>query len=174
MANIQGHEIDSVEFWAKRLQQAKDVGVIHYSVFLANPTLWARLLKAHLRIINQYIKPSDKVLDAGCGYGRMSTVFENYTGVDFSTDFIREAKNMFPDKDFRVADLRDLPFKDKEFDWGIAISIKNMIVGNLGKSEWNKMEKELRRVCKKVLLLEYGELESDRDTDEQLAEHEIL
>lgn len=167
-------DVNKKEFWAKRIQQAKLNKKLHWSVFLANDNLWNRLLKAHLKVINKFIKPTQKVLDAGCGYGRMSEYFTKYVGVDFSPDFIEEAKRLYPDKEFIVADLKNLPFKDKEFAWGLIVSVKHMIIGNCGSEDWEQMEKEIKRVCKKVLILEYGEMESNFDTEESLAKYEIL
>lgn len=100
-----------------------------------------------------------RVLDAGCGYGRSSVYFDDYVGVDFSPDFIAKAKSKYPGKTFIQGNLKELPFKDKEFDWAFCISIKKMIIDNLGEEEWSKMQKELSRVAKKVLILEYEDPE---------------
>lgn len=174
MSNIAGHEIDTLEFWKKRIDEAKKINHLHYSVYLANDRIWAKILEAHMQVINKVIQPTDRVLDAGCGYGRLSPIFENYTGVDFSSDFIAEAKRLYPEKNFEVQDLRKLPYVDKEFDIGLVVSIKHMVIGNMGLQAWLPMEKELRRVCKKVLILEYGEMEDYTDTKESMAKYEIL
>lgn len=174
MSNITGHEIDTLEFWKNRLDEAKKINHLHYSVYLANDKLWAKILEAHMEVIHKVIKPTDKVLDAGCGYGRFSSIFENYLGVDFSPDFINEAKRLFPHKNFEVQDLRKLPYLNKEFDVALVVSIKHMVIGNMGIAAWLPMEKELKRVCKKVLILEYGEMEDYTDTKESMAKYEIL
>jgi ubiquinone/menaquinone biosynthesis C-methylase UbiE len=62
-----------------------------------------------------------------------------------------------PNKNFVKADIKNLPFKDNEFDWAICSSIKQMIISNCGEKEWYAMQKELHRVCKKILILEYSE-----------------
>jgi ubiquinone/menaquinone biosynthesis C-methylase UbiE len=86
-------------------------------------------------------------------------MFTNYIGVDFSPDFIDWSKKDNPNKEFLVADLKTLPFKDNEFDWAFCVSIKKMIEDNLGNQDWSKMQNELKRVAKKVLILEYEEPE---------------
>lgn len=144
--------VDKIEFWKERIDTAVKP---HYSVYVVHEQGWKKIFDAHERIIKEVIWPSDKVLDAGCGYGRMSVLFDNYVGVDFSPDFIKWAKEQYPSKEFIQADLKALPFKEKEFDWAICVSIKKMIEDNLGKKAWRKMRKELKRVCKKVLILEY-------------------
>lgn len=146
--------VDKIGFWKHRIDTAQ---LEHYSVYLANPSLWKKINDIHERIIKKYIKEDDKVLDAGCAYGRSSVLFNNYVGIDFSPDFIELAKKKYPNKKFLVGNLKELPFKDKEFDWAFCISMKNMIVGNLGKEQWDIMEKELKRVAKHILLLEYGD-----------------
>lgn len=174
MSNIEGQEVGQISFWKKRLQEAKKANHLQYSVYLANDTLWNRILRAHMVVMEKLIKPGDSVLDAGCGYGRLSVLFDNYIGIDFSPDFIEEAKKLFPTKTFEVQDLQALPYKNKQFDWGIVVSVKHMIIGNMGIKTWAPMEKELKRTCKKVLILEYGDREDYDDTDESIAKYEVI
>lgn len=96
-------------------------------------------------IVAQNIKPFERVLDAGCGTGRFSDWFDNYVGVDFVPEFIKEAERLHPWKTFILADINKLPFDDKEFDWAIMFSV--------AQSPTN----EVKRVAKKVLLISYGE-----------------
>ena len=103
------------------------------------------------------------MLDAACGYGRLSPIFEKYIGVDFSPDFINIARKSFPKKEFLVANIKELPFEDNKFDWSICSSLKTMIEENSGEEEWNKMKKELLRVSKKILILEYTEAANKKD-----------
>ena len=166
--------VDNINYWKERLELAKKQGHLHYSVYLAVDHLWNRVHDIHMEILKREIKPTDKVLDIGCGYGRMSPYFDHYTGIDFSPDFIKEAKELHPGKKFIKGRIEKMRFKDKQFDVGFAISMKAMIVGNLGEAVWQPMEEECKRVCKKVLLLEYGKLESRFDSDEDVGKYEIL
>lgn len=151
--------VDKLEFWKDRIDTAVSE---HYSVYVAHEHLWKFINTTHEKHIRKYLLNGQKVLDAGCAYGRSSVYFdkENYTGVDFSPDFIAKAKEKYPDKNFIVGNLKELPFKDQEFDWAFCISIKRMIEDNLGKEEWLKMEKELKRVAKNVLIMEYEDCNS--------------
>lgn len=146
--------VDKIEFWKNRIDTAVSE---HYSVYVAHEILWKNINRVHEEIMDKYIPKDAYVLDAGCAYGRWSPKFINYLGVDFSPDFIEIAKKKYPNKEFEIQSLNSLPYKDKTFDWGIVVSIKNMIVGNCGKDTWDKMEAEVKRVCKKVLILEYGD-----------------
>lgn len=49
-----------------------------------------------------------KACDMGCGYGRLSDVFNRYTGFDFSEEMIALGKKHNPHKDLRVGDLDSL------------------------------------------------------------------
>jgi SAM-dependent methyltransferase len=162
-------EVNKESFWKDRLKDAERKGRLHYSVFISNDKTWKDICDEHKKILDKEIQATDKVLDAGCGYGRANEYVKGeYVGVDLSPDLIEKAKQLYPDKKFLVGKLESLPFKDKEFDIGFCISVKAMIVANLGGESWDLMEKELKRVCKKVLILEYGcadagiELEADK------------
>lgn len=75
--------------------------------------------------LKKYIKDGEKILDLGCGNGRLFELFRNknikYTGVDSSAKFVKKAKEKYGDY-FIVADAFDLPLPDDSFDsiWAIA------------------------------------------------------
>lgn len=146
--------VEKVEFWKKRIENAPTE---HYSVYICNETSWDLIYESHKKIIRKFIPKDAYVLDAGCGYGRMCELFEpqNYEGIDFSPDFIEMAIKKYPNYAFDVMDIKKLPYEDKQFDWAFCVSIKAMIIKNNGMAEWKKMEKELKRVSKKILILEY-------------------
>ena len=76
----------------------------------------------------KFVKPQDKILDLGCGNGRLLKIFLeknleiDYTGVDKCEKLIEIAKNQFPQTKFLAADVLNLPFKEKEFDSVFAIA----------------------------------------------------
>lgn len=144
--------IDKLDFWKKRIDDSKRSRE-HYSVYVVDENKWKYINDTHREILSRECK--GKVLDAGCGYGRWSELFEDYVGVDFSPDFIAEAQRKYPNKTFVQADLKALPFADKEFDTAFCVSIKKMIIDNLGQAEWDSMQEELKRVAKRVVLCEY-------------------
>jgi ubiquinone/menaquinone biosynthesis C-methylase UbiE len=99
--------------------------------------------------LKKYMKGGEKILDLGCGNGRLFELFKNrnvkYTGVDTSVEFIERAKEKYGDY-FVVADAFNLPFSDNSFDsiWAIAffhhIPSKHLRL---------KILKEIKRVLKK-------------------------
>lgn len=150
--------VNKTDFWRDRIKEALNkCNDIRYSVYYTGRDDWNKLNSVHKDALSKLIPKKANVLDAGCGYGRWSEHFDKYTGIDFSPEFIEKAKELYPDKKFLVADLNKLPFKDGEFDWAFAVSVKVMIVNNLGQEAWEPMEKELKRVAKKVIFLEYSD-----------------
>ena len=64
------------------------------------------------------INKNDKVLDAGCGNGRLLDYIEvnksHYLGLDNNSYLISEAQSRYPDYTFLKQDLHDLGYVDKE------------------------------------------------------------
>lgn len=148
--------VNKESFWKERIERSKH-GREHYSVYITTDEDWKYLNGVHEELLKK--ECTGKVLDAGCGYGRWSVLFDDYVGVDFSQDFIDIAKEKYPNKKFIQSKLESLPFKDKEFDSAFCVSVKRMIIDNQGNEAWEQMEKELLRVSKKLVLLEYTEPE---------------
>lgn len=148
--------VDKPEFWKERIARAQKDGQYHYSVYLVDPQKWEKIVAAHKKILERET-PGYRVLDAGCGFGRASEWFDDdkYRGVDLSPDFIAEAKRRYPHKDFSNCNLTHLPFPAHSFDIAFCISIRAMVIGNLGEEAWQNIENELRRVADKILVLEY-------------------
>lgn len=72
-----------------------------------------------LKMIMPEIK-GKKVLDAGCGTGRLTRWFldegAEYEGIDLSAKMIDIACKKFPDLKFTVGDATELPYEDESFD----------------------------------------------------------
>ncbi len=161
--------INDLDYWKKRIEEANRRKEIHRSVFECIQPTWEIIEEGQRQKLLATIKDDDSILDAGCGYGRLLDLLPDtwkgrYYGIDISPDFIALAREIHPhyEKNFRVADIRNLRcFSDQSFDWAIMISIKPMIVRNLGGDEWEKMERELSRVAKNLLYLEMEHGEQD-------------
>ena len=48
-----------------------------------------------------------------------------------------------------------MPWENNRFDWCFTISTRAMIVREINQEAWDQIESELKRVAKKVLILEY-------------------
>ena len=84
--------------------------------------LWEELKK-----FKDLIKDGEKVLDLGCGNGRLLKILQDkkieYIGVDSSRKLIEIAKEKHPNFQFLVADALSLPFLENSFDKVFSISV---------------------------------------------------
>ncbi len=151
------------KFWNRRLHTASNP---HQRICICSEDYWSKTEQKHEAILWNEIKPDDYILDAGCAYGRLLDLLPGnwqgkYLGIDLSPDYIQLAKENCLESDrvqFKVGDLRDLrEYDNKVFDVGIMISIKQMVIDNVGIEVWDQIHCELNRVCKRLLILEYGE-----------------
>jgi len=78
-----------------------------------------------LQVFIPYIKENFKILDLGCGNGRLLKSLEplqknyHYTGVDFSENLIAEARKNFTDPNravFKMSDMNKVNFPKNTFD----------------------------------------------------------
>ncbi|MFA5878302.1 MAG: class I SAM-dependent methyltransferase [Candidatus Staskawiczbacteria bacterium] len=81
-----------------------------------------------------YTVSGDKVLDLGCGNGRLFSVLKEkgieYVGMDNSEGLIEEAKRRFPKASFKVGGLLTLPFPEDTFDKVYCIATLHHIPSN--------------------------------------------
>jgi ubiquinone/menaquinone biosynthesis C-methylase UbiE len=100
-------------------------------------------------IFRDYIKDGDKILDIGCGNGRLLDLFEDrkieYLGIDSSENQVQEAKKKYPDYAFLTADALGLPFSNGTFDKVFLVAVLH----NVPSRELRlRILKEGRRVLK--------------------------
>lgn len=102
-----------------------------------------------LEFLEKYVYDNEKILDVGCGNGRLYELFKertiDYYGVDFSEKLIEIAGKRYPQFKFQVADAFNLPFPDSFFDKVFSIAVFHHIP-----SEELRMRflKEIKRVLK--------------------------
>ncbi len=85
--------------------------------------LWEDLV-----FLRDFVKPGDKILDIGCGNGRLYQLFDDqstdygqplgveFVGIDISKKLIDFAKEKYKGVEFVVGDMRELPFSDESFN----------------------------------------------------------
>ncbi|MFA4830999.1 MAG: class I SAM-dependent methyltransferase [Patescibacteria group bacterium] len=73
-----------------------------------------------LKPLAKYTKNGDKVLDIGCGNGRLYQLFSDlsidYVGLDNSEGQIEMARKNYPKAKFIIAEMTALPFDENSFD----------------------------------------------------------
>lgn len=159
-------------YWAQRQAAANARGVEHHAIYLCTSDEWKAIEERHKTILVRHVKPRESILDAGCGWGRLLELlpvdwFGEYCGVDVSPEFLAEGQRRYgPHTRYRqdrhvffdqleLPDVGRIPFTGSKFHWGILISIKPMIVRNLGDEYWERCETALKSVCERLLFLEY-------------------
>lgn len=80
-----------------------------------------------LNFLAKNVAANTRVLDLGCGNGRLYELFKDkmvsYCGIDVSEKLIAIAQGRYPGVRFRVGDALNLPFSDNLFDniFGVAV-----------------------------------------------------
>ena len=101
-----------------------------------------------------YTNSGDKVLDAGCGNGRLYPALKErnieYFGIDNSDQLIKIAKEKFPEANFQIADILKIPFPDNYFDKIYCIAVLHHIPSDELRLQ---AMKELKRALKPKGLL---------------------
>ena len=146
---------DNQEFWVNRVQMAKSTNKPNNAVWEGD---WSRIVSNRKAVINSLIKPNEKILDAGCGYGWLSQEIPNpYVGVDQTVALIDYGRELYPNTELVLSKLQKLPFENDSFDWVVSSCVKYGIIEceNLGEMEvgrWKVIETELLRVARKGII----------------------
>jgi len=105
---------------------------------------WGELVKFVERV-----KEGERVLDLGCGNGRLLEFLKDkqvdYVGADISNQLLDIARQRYPANQFVLIDGLNLPFPDNSFDWIFSIAV----LQHVPSLELRKIFlKETRRVLK--------------------------
>jgi len=95
-----------------------------------------------------HLDPAGKVLDLGCGYGRLMTElqsmgFADMVGVDISSELVRRGRGLHPDLDLRRIESPTLPFADGSFRAVVMVAVLTCIPGDRAQRD---MVAEIHRV----------------------------
>ncbi len=96
----------------------------------------------------KYVKENNRILDLGCGNGRLFSLFKDkkveYIGLDSCQELIEIARKKLQVK-FIVGDALNLPFQNNEFDVVFGVALLHHIPSEQFRQ---KVLKECRRVLK--------------------------
>ena len=110
-------------------------------------TAWTEL---RLEAVRSLVEPraGERVVDLGCAAGAISHYLSTFgcetVGIDAEPRAIEKARELFPDLQFEVADVRELPFEDGSFDKAVAADL----VEHLDDETFAAMLGDTRRVLR--------------------------
>ncbi len=154
---------------------------LHKCYEIASPRV-KKYLQAEIDFVLKHIKPADKVLELGCGYGRVLQKLigkaRKVAGIDTSKESLRLAREILgKNKSLELYEMNaiDLKFEDGEFD--IVFCIQNGISAfHIDKQQLIKEAIRVTRSGGKVLFSSY----SNKFWEERLewfqlqAEHNLI
>lgn len=78
-------------------------------------------------LVKKYVKKGDKILDVGCGNGRLYQSLQDlgveYVGIDNCKELIFEARKKYKKAEFKIMDLLKLFFPKEKFDVVFLIAV---------------------------------------------------
>jgi len=172
--NIPKKSVDEIiAYWDRRIRKSKDS---LESVLWEDLPIWNRYVdeiqRYYLKRVFSMIKPSDVVLDVGCGIGRftfrLSKICKEVVGIDSSSEAIKICKKKaedycFSNTKFEVMDVRRLNFDDETFDWVLSVTTLQHITNE---RDLITALREILRVAKKEGKIVLLECTSDKRKDQ--------
>lgn len=104
-----------------------------------------------LRKVVKDLVGNSRVLEVGCANGIQAARFHpaRYTGVDWSSPLLNEARRRLPEHRFIEADALRLPFADNSFETACAVSLLEHLSGV---SEARRCISEMLRVAGRAII----------------------
>ncbi len=104
-------------------------------------------------LVSLRLPPKSKIIEIGCSSGYYSEIIAEvdksieYFGVDYSLDFLRMAKEIYPKKNFFAMDINNISIKNKSFDCVILGSVLQHI------KDWKYGLRAVNQINTKTLII---------------------
>ena len=119
---------------SKKAEELLKKGQEDYNLIAGHFSQTRKYLWEDFKYFGEYVKERDKILDAGCGNGRLSEIFQkikvDYTGLDSSSSLLNLAKKLYPEHKFILGDITNLPFHENSFDAVFCVAVFQHIPSN--------------------------------------------
>ena len=148
-----------------------------YDIIAEDFTRTRTYIPEDIRELGDYSLAGERILDSGCGSGRLFEVFNgkniDYFGTDISERLIRIAQEKYPEAKFQTADALNLPFPENFFDKVYSISILHHIPSQYFQLQYLK---EAKRVLKPggILILRVWDFWRRKATPRLIFEYTFL
>ena len=119
----------------------------------------------NLRRVRQWVSDEGRILDYGCGYGRVlgelfNEGYEHLIGLDFSPSMIAAARAQYPEIQFEIVESSTIPLPDASVDGVLLFSVLTCIPTDEGQ---RALLKEIHRVLNRGGLLYISDLSLQTD-----------
>jgi SAM-dependent methyltransferase len=121
----------------------------------------SKITENHFNLIKQNCKinKNDKILEVGCGAGRLAKYFIDnkyiYNGIEKSKNLVEKYKKIINKDNINLLENNKFPFNDKYFDVCFCYSVIQYLNNDI---EFEIFLNEIKRVTKRVIFL--GDIET--------------
>lgn len=106
----------------------------NYNIISAHFSNKRTYLTPDILEFKKFVKQGDKILDLGCGNGRLFELFNDkkhiqYTGVDPSEKLVEIARKKYPTGNFEIGNGLDLKYAENSFDIIFSLAVMHHLPG---------------------------------------------
>lgn len=134
----------------KQEREYEDFMAHRYNRDYHEPPIMQEHSRTFVKYLAQVVRPNDRILDLGCASASLWPLFKeildpsvSLVGVDLSPKMITEAQQLFPDGDFRVGSMTQVPAAAGEFDIVIVSSAFHHISDDMLPEALNEISRVL-------------------------------
>jgi ubiquinone/menaquinone biosynthesis C-methylase UbiE len=124
------------DYWKKRVEEANKGGE---ASILVDKDAATTSDKIYDDLFSSIGIKEGKILDIGCGWGRLFPLYEarmlEISAIDISEKMVSEARKKYPKAEIVESEAELLPFKDDIFDYAVCLGVFDATMQNIALSE---------------------------------------